>query len=128
MANKLFGVLLDVKEETCEAVEIEDTLENLYQILNCSMIEVTSRTIGGKRFNCICDEEGLFVNSPKISAINDLGEVQLVGNIFVVSNENIDGELQSLTQDEANYVMKYIRKMPTREHMNGYPMLTQVDY
>lgn len=128
MAKKLFGVLLDVQNSKVEKIEIEDTLDELYRVVNCTYVEMPVRKIGKKYFTCICDEEGLFSDDPKISAIDNLGNVQLVGNLFIVSAENSDGELKSLTDDEANYIMKRIQKLSTMKHPEGYPILTQCEY
>lgn len=128
MAKKLFGVLLDVKKETVEKIEIEDTLDELYRVIDCTCVEMPVRKIGKKYFTCICDEEGLFSGEPKISAIDNLGNAQLVGNLFIVSAENSDGELKSLTNDEASYIVKRIQKLSTRKYPAGYPMLTQCEY
>lgn len=128
MSKKLYGVLLDVQNEKFEAIEIDDTLDELYRVCNCTCIDMPIRTIGNKKFTCIVDDEGLLNDAPKISAINNLGNVMLVGNIFIVSAENVDGELVSLTETEAVYVMKRIQKLYTRNYPNGYPILTQCNY
>ena len=128
MSKKLYGVLLDVQNEKFEAIEIDDTLDELYRVCNCTCIDMPIRTIGNKKLTCIVDDEGLLNDAPKISAINNLGNVMLVGNIFIVSAENVDGELVSLTETEAVYVMKRIQKLYTRNYPNGYPILTQCNY
>lgn len=128
MAKKIFGVLLDVRNEKFEAIEIEDTLDELYRVCDCTCIDMPVRKIGRKYFTLICDDEGLCKTDPKISAIDNLGRPQLVGNLFIVSAENADGELQGLTKSEAAYIMKRIKKMYTNHYPKGYPMLTQCEY
>lgn len=128
MVKKLYGVLLDVCNEKFEAIEIEDTLDELYRVTNCSCIDMPVRKIGRKYFTLICDDEGLCKANPKISAIDNLGQPQLVGNLFIVSAENVNGELQSLTKSEATYIMKRIKKNYTPHYPKGYPMLTQCEY
>lgn len=128
MAKKIYGVLLDVYNEKVEAIEIEDSLDELHRVTNCSCIDMPVRKIGQKYFTLICDDEGLCKANPKISAIDNLGQPQLVGNLFIVSAENVDGELQSLTKSEAAYIMKRIAKMYTHHYPKGYPILTQCEY
>ena len=88
MSKKLLrGVLVDVEKETAGVVEIPDELDEFYRILNCSCIDITVRRIGCNfhnriRVNIICDDEGLCKSDPKISAIDNLGNVQLVGNLL----------------------------------------------
>ena len=129
MSEKLLkGVLVDVENEKVQVVEIEGSLQEFYRILNCSCIDITSRRIGRKLFDIVCDDEGLFKDPQKISAINNLGQPQLVGNLFIVAGADIDGNLVSLTKEDADYILGKIQIMGTRKFPNGYPMLTQCEY
>lgn len=131
MAKKILGVLVDVENEKVEAMEIEDELDSFYKILNCSCIDIVVRNIGGrhrKAFDIICDDEGLFKESPKISAVDNFGHTQLVGNLFITGTADKEGNLTSLTELDVEYIKSKVLKMPTRKHPKGYPMLTQCEY
>lgn len=134
MSKKLLrGVLVDVEKETAGVVEIPDELDEFYRILNCSCIDITVRRIGCNfhnriRVNIICDDEGLCKSDPKISAIDNLGNVQLVGNLFIVGGKVDDGNLTSLTETEAATILRRVQKMGTTKFPGGYPMLTQCEY
>lgn len=121
------GVLIDVVNDSAKAIEVEKDLETYYKILNCSCIDIVDRKIGKKEFNIICDDEGLFKKPQKISAINNLGEPQLVGNLFVVKFDGKE-DVTSLDDSECKYVMQYIQKMCTKNYPEGYPILTQVEF
>ena len=126
--NKITGILIDVENEKVKCIEIENTLEAYYEVLNCDTIDIVSRKIGRKRFEIVCDDEGAFKETQKISAIDNLGRPQLVGNLFIVSGHTCNGNLIGLTKSEEAYVMARIQKMYTRQFMNGYQMLTQCEY
>lgn len=131
MAKKLIGVLVDVYNEKAQALEINDDLDSFYKILDCSCIDIVRRRIGGrhkKAFEIICDDEGLFREPQKISAINNQGEAQIVGSIFITGLTDLDGNLTSLTEYDIAYILSKIQKIPTRKFLNGYPMLTQCEY
>lgn len=130
MSNKkLLGVLVDVENKKVEAIEIADDLEKYYEILNCTCIDIVQRRIGRKNFTIICDDEGLFSAAPKISAINNLGQAQLVGNLFIVAaGSDEDGNLIGLSKSEADYILKRCVKLATRNYPDPYPMLTQCEY
>lgn len=131
MAKKLLGVLVDVYNEKAQALEINDDLDSFYKILDCSCIDIVRRRIGGrhkKAFEIVCDDEGLFREPQKISAINNLGEAQIVGNIFIAGLTDLDGNLTSLTEYDIAYILSKVQKMSTRKFINGYPMLTQCEY
>lgn len=130
MANKkLLGVLVDVENKKVDAIEIADDLEKYYEVLNCTCIDIVQRRIGQKKFTIICDDEGLFSAAPKISAINNLGQAQLVGNLFIVAaGSDEDGNLIGLSKSEADYILKRCVKLATRNYPDPYPMLTQCEY
>lgn len=130
MANKkLLGVLVDVENKKVDAIEIADDLEKYYEVLNCTCIDIVQRRIGQKKFTIICDDEGLFSAAPKISAINNLGQAQLVGNLFIVAaRSDEDGNLIGLSKSEADYILKRCVKLATRNYPDPYPMLTQCEY
>jgi hypothetical protein len=129
MNKTLKGILIDVENEEVKCIEIQDTLDEYYRILNCDTIDIVSRKIGRKRFEIVCDDEGTFKENPKISAIDNYGSPQFVGNLFIVGGEiDEEGNLTGLKQSEVAYVMDRIQKMYTRRFINGYPMLTQCEY
>lgn len=121
------AILIDVKNNCTEVVEIENTLDEYYRLIDCRCIDIVRRKIGRKYYDIICDDEGLFDESPKISAINNLGGVMLVGNLLI-TNADEEGETIGLTTDDIRYIKKRIEFMYTQNHPEGYYMLTQVEY
>lgn len=124
------AVLIDVDSGEAKTVEFEHSLGNIYGLLNCDCIDIVSRAIGygrsSKRFDIICDDEGTFKISPKISAIDNLGRPMLVGNLLV-TNHDAEGNTVSLTDDECEFVLAHVEKLGTRKHPDGYMMLTQCE-
>ena len=126
--TKLRTLLLDVENDKAEIIEIENTLDAFYDKLNCDCIDIVERKIDGKTFDVMCDDNGLFaVSKPKISAINDMGEVMFVGNLMFF-NENGEGHIVSLSDADISHIMKNIRNMPTYKYLDGYKMLTRCEY
>lgn len=124
---KIKGVLIDVFKEEVREIEVEKNLDSYYKILGCDCIDIVNRQIGDKSFDIICDDEGVFKEPQKISAINNLGEPMLVGNLFVVKFDGVDDET-SLSDDEIKYVIDHCQKIFTRNFPDGYKALTQVEY
>lgn len=119
--------LVDVYNETAGAVEVEPTLESYYKLLDCDLIDIVSRAIGGVYYDIVCDDEGLFHDPQKISAINDMGEPMLVGNLLICLNDG-EGELVGLEDQDVFHITKCIQRMYTENYPKGYPMLTQCEY
>ena len=120
------GVLLDAQNATAKRATIADTLDSYYTHLNCDIIDIVSRTIGGKRFDIICDDEGTFREDVRISALDCNYSPALVGSLFVCKSHR--GELVSLTDAEVKHILNHTRKIPTREHPEGLAMFVDVGY
>ena len=78
------GYLIDVQNETHGPRTIEKSLQGYYKTIGCRLISMPEHQIGanrgrfhGKRFTIICDDEALFADQPKISAIDNLGQPML---------------------------------------------------
>lgn len=120
-------ILLNVIEEKVEAIDIEPELDAYYRTLDCSTIDIVERKIGRKRFDIMCDDEGLFRDPQKISAIDNLGRPMLVGNLMFFNNDG-KGNLTELSDNDISYIMKRIIHMYTHQYPKGYKMLTQCEY
>lgn len=120
-------ILLNVYDEEVEIIDIEPELDAYYAKLDCSCIDIVERKIGGKVYDVMCDDEGLFRSPQKISAINDMGEPMLVGNLMFFNNDGA-GNLTGLSEDDLLHITGFIEKMYTHNFPKGYPMLTQCEY
>lgn len=128
--KKITGMLIDVAAEKASVVTIDHDLHAFYDILGCRLVEMPTRWIGkrnGRPYIIICDEEGLFADAPKVSAIDNMGQVMLVGNLFIVK-AGMEGELDSLDEDDIKYLERFIQPESTRMFRRPYPMLHQCEY
>lgn len=112
-----------------EARQIKDYLQTYYDLIECNAIDIVRRKIGKRYFRIIYDDEGLLVENPKISAISNLEEIRLVGNLIICAGDVTEnGDLIGLTDDQAEYVKQHIEFLCTRQHPEGYYILTQYEY
>lgn len=130
MKKKITGILIDTVSNTAKTVTIDDTLEAYYSALNCSCIDIVSRTIGEseKYFTIVCDDEGLLKAAPCISAVSILGEPMLVGSLFIADFDPGAGEMASLSDKELNYVLDHIIFAVSSHRIAPFPLLCQVGY
>ena len=130
MNKNITGILINPQEGIAAPVTMEDSLNAYYTALDCSCIDIVDRTIGRskKRFSIVCDDEGLLKDDPYISAISAKFEPMLVGSLFVVSCDYESGELESLSEQELEYVLDHVYFAVTSNHPNPTPMLCQVGY
>lgn len=124
---KMKSILLDVYNNKAQVVNPEG-LEDYYNMIDCSTVDIVRRKIGRKWFEIICDDEGTFKEDCKISAIDNFGNVMLVGNLIICGLADSEGELTDLSYSDVKYIRERIQCLSTRRHPKGYLMLTQCGY
>lgn len=110
MHKPVTGVLLDVQRNCVEVKTVDGSLDSYHKILNCRCFDIVFAAIGGRVFSIYCDDEGLLIDSPVISACTDRHGPSLAGNLFVTQG-NDEGETISLTSSEIELVKHHIRVM-----------------
>lgn len=88
-----------VGPKEAKPVEINDEnhLEGYYSLLNCNTIDIVQKSVGGKEFDVIVDDEGLLKDNPVASAFNKEGEPILFGNILFCNHDG-EGNEASLSE------------------------------
>ena len=123
--KKLTGFLVDVMDELTGPIAIDNSLESLYRILHCDLIDITYLTLGKKEFCVIVDDEGLLKSAPKISAVSASGRPMLVGNLMIVSADGGE-DFTSLAPDDIRLIEKHIRHIATSQNPYPYPALCNI--
>ena len=101
------AIYLDVENgKAPKVIDIEDNLNVFYKMLNCKTIDIVTRKIGNNYYDIICDDNGLWKDVPKTSAIDNKNKSALVGNLLVVGLPNDDGDLQGLTDEQTFEILK----------------------
>lgn len=126
MTKTITGVLVDAERAHVERATIPATLDSYYEHLDCTTIDIVSRTIGGKRFDIICDDEALLRDNPILSALDSERFPMLYGNLFVCKSKN--GELVSLTDREVSHVLRNAGKLYVNAYFKPIAVIAHVDY
>lgn len=100
-------LLVDVKNCVVKPVDVNG-LDDYYDLIGCRCIDIVNRRIGKRRFEIICDDEGLLVDKPIMSAVSYMGEPMLMGNLLIAGGEVIDGELTPITDVEIEYIKEFM--------------------
>ena len=119
-------ILVDVKDIDINIVDV-DGLDDYYKYIGCRCIDIVRRKIGNLEVEIICDDEGLLVDNPIISAISTSGEPMLCGNLLIASGRVVDGELTELLPNEMHYIADNLRIFLTSEG-EPYIALCNVNY
>ena len=105
--EKITAVLVDVYGTgRIKKIRIRSELEDYYRVLKCRTVDMPTRWIGGKPFTFICDDEGLFVDGCKVSALDSDDEPALVGNLLIVAYDGGE-DVRGLTDEEVRHVMQH---------------------
>lgn len=117
-----------LNEKGFEVKEIQDSIEEFYKIIDCRCIDIATRRIGTrkKHYDIIVDDEGLFVDNPRVSAIDSNLKPMLVGNLIITNSKN--GATTSLTDDDINYLKQYVEKLFNFRTYEYQYVLTEVNY
>lgn len=128
MCKLITGVLVDVVKRSIKLETLDQSLDEYYTALNCRCIDIVTRRIGGKSFLVICDDEGLLVDRPKISAIDPLGEAMFCGNLFIVKTDGADG-VMSLTEADVDHILNNTMNVRARSYYPElYPVICNCTY
>lgn len=126
--KQITGFLVDTEADNgdlktvIKAVTIDKTLESYYKTLHCDLIEIPTYKFGGKRFDVICDEEGLIKGGqPVVSAIDAAGKPALVGSLLIVNTN-----CRSLTEADIERLDKCVRQVILQNRLTGELTTRQV--
>lgn len=121
------ALLLDVMEGKVETVDA-DGVEEFYKLLHCTTIDIVQRIIGDRWYDIVCDDNGTFVEDPRISAVDSNGQIMLVGNLLICGLADADGVLTSLSEEDIEHIKESIQKVKTVMHPEGLLMICRMGY
>lgn len=85
-----------------------EKLDDYYKFLNCDTFDIANRQVGNSRYDLFVDDEGLFRQNPRISAVIDsTQEPALVGNI-IFAKRDTSGETVGLTDVDIHNIKNNI--------------------
>lgn len=108
-------IIIDTAKNHIRVEEVEDTLHAWYEKLYCDIIDITARKVGGKYFNFIVDDIGLFKNNYP-SAISPEKEVMLVGTTAITGDTDAKGDLTSLSDEDVKLILENVAVMLAEEN------------
>lgn len=97
------------KQATAKVISIAPNLEAYYDVLGCQTIDIQERTIEGKAFDIICDDEAFLYEEPAVVSVRSKSDSRynLVNSVIICRCEN--GEEVGLTDEECKLVLSHFR-------------------
>ena len=131
-AKTIKGDILDTEKGSAKNTTLYDKLDAYYAALHCDIIDIVTRKIGDKLFSIVCDDEALLKDRPIVSAVSGRRKPMLFGSLFVVSDDEEDGELVGLTDEDCRYVFDHIEAVllanPEKGTGQAVLVLSDVEY
>lgn len=124
----MIGYLIDVQNDKAEVVETTCQLEDYYNKLKCRTIDIVTRKVGGKYYDIVADDEGMFAEDVRISAINPEGENMLVGNLLVLNcpdKHDEEGNECGLEDEDVKRIAANVRRLGFRSGRTGYVLICE---
>lgn len=110
-----------------KVLNIEACLETYYDLLKCRVIDITTRKIGDKYYDIICDDEGLLKGEIRISALDKDDEPCLAGNL-IISNYDDWGNGVSLDDADVRNILNNVVTFVNMVDGEETDILCGVDY
>lgn len=102
----------------------EDRLQRYYSLLGCDLIDIVVVQIGGKSFDCICDDEGLFKdNRVAICWQSQEPDPHIVGKVLLCHNDG-KGDETSIEEDDFNLILDSLAVVSARDGFH-YPVIVE---
>lgn len=107
--------------------DFDETLENIYRVVECETIDIITRKIKGRIMAIILDDEYLLSDLP-LSAptgvfIPNPRREQLFGNLLITGLTDDDGNLTSLNEDDIKAIFYSIYHTGTTKNNDYFETL-----
>ena len=106
-------------QDAFKEVEIEDKLDTYYKMIDCDSIDIVTVRIGGAIVNVVADDNGLFVDKPKVSIMNKSMSIYIVGKVVIAGRVDEDGYLTSLDNESIRVIKDSARLVTSRNLKTG---------
>lgn len=119
--------VLVINDHEVKDITIENSLEAYYKELECDCFDIVTATVNGREFDIFCDDNGLFAEFPRVSAITPNREPMLVGNLLLAHHDH-EGNTIGLTEDDIEFLDNTIFGVFSNVLQKVYPILGNVEY
>lgn len=105
------AIWIDVESDEVKVIDTKADLKAMYAMCNCDCIDIAVRSIGGKPYNIVVDDEGLLKSNWTIGALNHDNELMLAGNLVVLGINRRTCDFAGLTDADVENIMGYVREV-----------------
>ena len=110
--KQLKAFYLDPIAGVAEERTIADDLHTFYDMLGCRCIDIQARKVGKRVYDFIIDDEGLFSEDLRYTAVTNGCSLQFVGALLVVGTSDDEGNLTSLEDSDIENLKRHTQTLP----------------
>lgn len=111
-------LLIDTEKTAPQIIETPGGLNEWYRLIGCELIDIQARTIAGREYDIITDDEALYKQGAKVSGIDKNQQPQLVGNLVICKCDD-QGNETGLSDEDIAHLMKHIAILKLPEPIEG---------
>lgn len=100
-------IVIDTDILQPQVVDTMGGLQEWYRLIKCTSIDIAYKQIGGRYYDIILDDEGLFTERAKVTALDPEQNPALVGNLVICNYDGEGGEA-GLTEEDIEHIKKHI--------------------
>lgn len=102
-----------------KVVEIEDELDIYYDMIDCNTIDIVTIRFNGIDVDVIVDDNGLLVDKPIPSVVNESMSIYIAGKILITGTGDNEGRLTSISDSTINIIKDTARLVLTENKKTG---------
>jgi len=127
MKKKITGFLVNPYTHEAKRVEFRDELDELYRLLDVRTIDIVTRRVAGLEFTIVCDDEGLLIDRPRPSAIDESRHAMLVGPLLFTAGTHGE-DLEGLTDDDVKILTRSVGHYRIDGDEKPVPVIVGMDF
>lgn len=108
--RKLKGIFPHIRE-----IDSTDTLNEMYKIIGCELVDIVEIEVKGKFYDIYCDDEFLLKEKPIPTLYLD-NETALCGNLVFTTHDK-DGKIAEVTDEDIKNLKEYILVQALKLHL-----------
>ena len=105
--KKFVVMVIDTEKQKPQIVDTIGGCAEWYRLIGCDLIDIQSRSINGREYDFITDDEALYKQGAKVSALDKDQQPVFVGNLVICKCDD-EGNETGLDKADIELLTKHI--------------------
>lgn len=129
--QKFNVMLIDTEKDAPQIIETTGGLKEWYRLIGCELIDIQTRSIDGWQYDFIVDDEALYKQGAKVSALDKDQKPAFVGNLVICKCDDQGNETGLLKSDIThlkNHICILKANEPLKDRAQTWAAIYGVEY